>query len=300
MAKLAPVIIFVYCRRKLTQQLIESLEKNKYVNQTELYIFADIPLAPNKKALSQEVIDYIHEYQKVSRFKRVYIQVASRHKGLACSVIDGVTSVIHKHGKAIVLEDDLMVSEDFLEFMQKALVYYQGNPKIWSVTGNTEKLPSLSRYPHSVYMSYRGNSWGWGTWKDRWDVIDWSVRDYSRFRHNPIKRILFNRGGNDLSHMLDLQMTDKSYDSWAIRSCYQQFKLRLYTVYPTENRVMNMDAGNQATHSLFVSTMPLKTVYKAVHFENLKIHPRLARELKLAYAPSRTRQFIHYLSKAYK
>lgn len=283
MNKLAPVVIFVYCRLKLTQQLLNALEKNKYAEKTELYIFADIPDELSLKPLSYKVINYINNYSRNSKFKRVHVKVAQKHMGLANSIIQGVTYVINKHGKAIVLEDDLLVSDNFLEFMQKALIFYKENPKIWSVTGNTEALPSLNHYDHSVYMSYRANSLGWGTWKNRWNMVDWNVSDYNKFKYNFIKRFLFNRGGNDLSNMLDCQMQKKEYDSWAIRFCYQQYKEGKWTVYPTCNKVIHVGNDMYATHGYYISSMPL-CKEKNFKFENLAMNPQLNKELKYKYS----------------
>lgn len=292
MNTLAPVVVFVYCRLNLTQQLLKTLERNKYVEKTELYIFADIPEKSSLKSHSKEVINYIKCYSNNSKFKKVYVNIAQEHKGLANSVIDGVTSVINKYGKVIVLEDDLLVSEDFLEFMQKALVFYQKNAKIWSITGNTENFPALKSYKHSIYMSYRANSLGWGTWKDRWNKVDWNISDYNNFRYNLVKRYLFNRSGNNMAQMLDRQMLEKNYDSWAIRFCYQQFKEGKWTVYPTSNRVIHIGDDVYATHSHYKSSMPIckKTKFK---FENLSINHKLLREMKYAYGPTLKKMMLH-------
>ena len=42
--------------------------------------------------------------------------------GLANSIIDGVTTIINKYGKIIVLEDDLVTSKYFLTFLVYIIV----------------------------------------------------------------------------------------------------------------------------------------------------------------------------------
>ena len=54
---------------------------------------------------------------------------------LAASIIGGVTEVLDQYGKIIVLEDDLAVSEDFLQYMNDALDYFANDARVWSVSG---------------------------------------------------------------------------------------------------------------------------------------------------------------------
>src|SRR5699024_3409085 len=109
---------------------------------------------------------------------------ASTNKGLANSVISGVTKVIDKFGKVIVIEDDLISSTDFLSYMNNALEFYEMNKSIWSISGYNIPIDIPSNYKHDVYLSYRGCSWGWATWKNRWNQTDWSVKDYDAFKSN--------------------------------------------------------------------------------------------------------------------
>ena len=157
---------------------------------------------------------------------------------MANSIIDGVSEVIDKFEKVIVLEDDLIVSNDFLEYMNEALEFYKDDKKIWSVSGYGPKMPCLNDYQGNIYLSVRASSWGWATWKDRWNQVDWEVKDFDVLKQDKILQNKFNLGGNDMFKMLDLQMLGK-IDSWAIRWCYSQFKLSMYTVFPKRSKVIN-------------------------------------------------------------
>ena len=140
----APIIVFGYNRADMIDNLLKSLESNANIEKMDLYIFIDIP--DNKRTrdipLSKEVIRYANTYRTISKFKNVVIEVAKQHKGLADSIISGVTKVINRYGKAIVLEDDLKVSNDFLDYMQRGLDFYESDNKVWSVAagpGDMEK-----------------------------------------------------------------------------------------------------------------------------------------------------------------
>jgi hypothetical protein len=230
---LAPIVIFAY--RRLINKTIESLLNNELARDSELYIFSD----GNKNEKDLEDVREVREYlQTIEGFKNIKIIESEVNKGLANSIIDGVSEVINKYEKVIVLEDDLIVSNDFLDYMNDALVFYKEDKKIWSISGYTPKLPCLENLNEDLYLSVRGSSWGWATWKDRWDTIDWGVKDFDELKQDRSLQNQFNIGGNDMFKMLELQMLGK-IDSWAIRWCHSQFKFGMYTVCPKRSKVIN-------------------------------------------------------------
>jgi len=245
---LTPVIIFVYNRPEHTKETIESLSKNYVADETEVYIYSDAP--KNEKAMQQvgRVRDYIDSVSKRNIFKSVTIIKAETNQGLAKSVISGVTEIIEQYGRAIIVEDDLVSAPDFLQYMNQALDYYETDQRIWSISGYTFKISFPKDYKSDMYLSYRGSSWGYATWRERWNKVDWDVLDYHEFRNDKELRQRFNRGGRDMANMLDFQMQGK-IDSWAIRWCYAQSKLDMLTVYPLVSRIKNIGLDGTGTHS---------------------------------------------------
>jgi hypothetical protein len=245
---LAPVIIFAYNRPNHTKQTVESLAENFLAKDTEIFIFSDA--AKNEKSFKkvEEVRNYIGSLPERKLFKSIEIINADSNKGLANSVISGVSQVINKYNKVIVVEDDLVSSKDFLQYMNDGLDYYEKNKKIWSISGYSFNLNIPKQYKSEIYLSYRGCSWGYATWKDRWEQVDWKVSDYDEFKKNKVRKKQLNRGGRDMASMLDCQMEGK-IDSWAIRWCYTQSKLDMLTVYPVVSRIKNIGLDGTGTHS---------------------------------------------------
>jgi hypothetical protein len=264
---IAKIIIFTY--RRVPHKLIDSLLKNKLSKYSDLIIYSD----GAKKDLEKNDILEVREYLKtITGFKSIKIIESSKNKGLANSIIDGVSEVIDKYEKVIVLEDDLIVSEDFLEYMNHALSFYKDDEKIWSISGYGPKLPCLKNYEEDLYLSVRASSWGWATWKDRWRKVDWSVKDFNNLKNDIKLKKEFNLGGNDMYKMLELQILGK-IDSWAIRWCYSQFKLNMYTVYPKKSKIINDGfEDNKGTHNSGVNEKyQVKISNQSVVFKKLDI-----------------------------
>lgn len=248
MKNLAPIVLFVYNRPKHTQDMIEALAKNNFAKESDVYIFSDNAKKEKDIENVRKVRTYIDSIKQKNWFANVYIEKAEKNKGLAKSVINGVTKVINKYDKVIVLEDDLIPSKVFLEYMNKALDFYEKKESIWSISGYNIPIQIPKNYKFDIYLGYRGCSWGWATWKDRWNTVDWKVSDYKEFKNNYKKRKQMNRGGPDMAQMLDSQMQGLC-DSWAIRWCYEQSKQNKYTIYPVKSLVINQGLDGTGTHS---------------------------------------------------
>ena len=242
---LAPICLFTYNRLSETRQTIEALQCNYLASESELFVFSDGPKNEAGKIKIESIREYIHS---ISGFKSVEIFESTVNKGLAISVIHGVSQIIEKYGKIIVLEDDLVTSPNFLDFMNQSLEYYSGNKNIFSISGFTMKLPSLDSSLKDYYLGYRASSWGWGTWLNRWETIDWDAREYISFLFNPLKIIRFMKGGSDMPYMLWKQKQG-IIDSWAIRWCYHQCKTGQLTVFASKSKIRNIGIGKDATHT---------------------------------------------------
>lgn len=280
----APVAVFVYNRPLHTKKTIEALSKNIGAKDTDVFIFSDY--AKNEASLDKvcAVREYIKSEAISNYFKSLNIIYAENNLGLANSIINGVTDLINRYNRVIVLEDDLVTSTDFLSYMNEALDYYELDEKIWSISGYTFELNFPEEYKSDVYLAYRGCSWGWATWKDRWEKVDWEVSDYNTFKKDRKLRNEFNRGGRDLSFMLDKQMEGKK-DSWAIRWCYSQFKFDQLTVYPRVSRVKNIGLDGSGTHSKSTKkySVNLEGELKRVHLDNPDLNFTILKQFKNYY-----------------
>ena len=244
MKTLAPIALFCYKRLDTLTQTIEALQKNYLAAESELFIYSDGP----KKVADEPVIAAIRNYLKtITGFKSVSITEAVTNKGLAASIISGVTEIINNYGKIIVMEDDLLTSKNFLVYMNRGLDYYAGNPKIFSVGAFSIPIKGLNN--NSVYYTRRADSCGWGTWQDRWGIIDWEVKDYPALIKNRSAQKAFNKMGSDMTGLLTKQRKGK-INSWAIRWCYHQFKYDLFSVHPAVSKIKNIGfASPDATHT---------------------------------------------------
>jgi hypothetical protein len=243
---LAPICLFTYNRLEETKKTVEALQQNFLATQSELFIFSD----GSKTADGKEKIQQVRNYLKtVAGFKAVTIKESEINKGLANSIISGVTEIINTFEKVIVLEDDLITAPNFLDFMNQALFFYKKDSKVFSISGYTMNINGLDEIDNDFYFGLRASSWGWATWSTHWDSVDWKATHYKKLISNKKEIQKFNRGGSDMTGMLTAQMKGK-IDSWAIRFCFQQFMDNKACVFPKISKIQSIGFSKNATHTV--------------------------------------------------
>lgn len=268
----APIMLTVFNRPEHAKKVLESLAKNELAKFSELYIYSDGPRKPEEEEKIKAVRDVL---KNVKGFKKVTVVEAPKNKGLANSVITGVTDIVNKYGKVIVLEDDLLTQKYFLNVMNQMLDSYESDTRIAGVTAFMQtsrqvKLPK--KYKEDIFFNIRPCSTGWGTWKNRWERVDWKVSDFKKFIQNRSIQKEFNKGGKDLTTMLKAKMEGK-VDSWAIRWTYHVFKNNLAFVQTTKSYIDNIgyDASGinskDETYFFRQNSLAEKKVLKLIPFK---------------------------------
>lgn len=244
---LAPICLFTYNRLEETKLTIKALSENYLAKESKLYIFSDGP----KNEIIKNQVDLVRDFLKtIDGFKNIEIIESTTNNGLANSIIKGVTQIVKKYGKVIVLEDDLYTTPNFLDYMNQALDFYEKSKKIISICGYGLKIEKPKSYNSQFYLYGRSSSWGWGTWEKEWMLVDWEVKDWDKFRKDKKEIKRFNYNGSDMFKMLKSTVEGEG-NSWAIRFGYAQFKQEKYSLMPFESFVENLGFGIRGTNTKF-------------------------------------------------
>lgn len=244
--KYTPLVLTVYNRPEHTKKTLDALARNALAKYTDLYIYSDGP----KNSDDTGVYEVRKILKQVKGFKNVVVKESKKNNGLANSVISAVTEVVSKYGRVIVLEDDLVTQKYFLNVMNQMLDFYEEDKRIASVSAfrQSHRLsPVLQKEPSDVFFNIRPTSTGWGTWKNRWDKVDWDLRHIDRFLLDRRSQRDFNKGGKDLTNMLIKQLKGE-IDSWAIRWTYYCFTNNLASVNTSLSYLDNTGHDSSGSH----------------------------------------------------
>ena len=262
MGELAPIAVFAYKRLDHLKATIDALAADPLSGKSVLYVFCD---GPKNEADRPAVLAVKQFVRGINGFSQVHIIEQEKNLGLAASIISGVTRVAHAHGRVIVVEDDLVVSPAFLTFMNKALDHYQVDRRVFCVTGYN--FPDFSKYLPSgyapeIYFIQRPCSWGWATWKDRWDKAVWDMDHYRQEIKRPEFRRQCLKIGDDIWLMIQQQVKGR-IDSWAVRWDISCVLNGGYCLYPLNSMVRNIGFDGSGVHTgskdsqMYGSNLPL-------------------------------------------
>ncbi len=287
----APIIIFAYNREQHLRRLVNSLLLNPEAKDSDLYVFADGAKTPDDPKVNavQSLLAAIRGFRNVNIIRR------RENIGLANNIIKGVSQVLESHESAIILEDDLIATPHFLRYMNAALDFYR-DTKAWSIAGYSPKVQLPDGYAYDTYAIMRNCSWGWATWRDRWQMVDWEVTDFKDFIADSEQRKAFDQAGSDLSAMLLKQQTGE-IGSWSIRFCYSGFKHQMPTIYPTQSFIINGGADGSGSNVGATSRYETKIFeeLEEIRLNNdLSINPLITKSFGKTYNCSIIRRMINW------
>ncbi len=237
--KLAPVALFVYNRADNTRQTLEALARNTLAGDTEVYVFSD---GGKDEKSWEKVYEVRRSVKKFSGcFKRFTLVERLENYYLERNITEGIAQVFDDHDRIIVLEDDIVTSPYYLQYMNEAFDLYQDEPQVMHVSGFTNL--SLDNMP--FYFTPHMSGWGWGTWRDRWK---------SHFLHyNSRDEALQGFSLEDLNHIQYggvfpcLKSLDKRPIPWDI--CWELAIYRMGGLCLTPGRTMVRNIGlSNGTH----------------------------------------------------
>lgn len=236
--------MFVYNRLRHTQETVEALKRNTFAAESELFIFSDGPKNENATLAVQDVRNYI---KTIDGFKNVTIYNSYLNKGLAISIIEGVTKIVNTFGKVIVLEDDLVTSSAFLTFMNNSLDFYREEPKVFTISGYSNiDLPT--NYSEQVYFAHISSSWGWATWAMEWNSINWEDQYiYNISKNKKLIKQIKRKIGSERVRMLRYQLAGK-INSWAVKRLFYQVMNNKFTAFPVKTFVNNIGHDGSGVH----------------------------------------------------
>ena len=159
-----PVALFIYKRPEHARRTITSLQGCIGYAESPIFVFADgpahardLPAVQQTRALARSLLGD----------RPVFLE-RDANLGVDRSVIEGVTQLCERFGSVVVVEDDLVVSPLFLQFLNRALQQYEDEPRVMQVSGHMFDVPELRHVDEAFFLPMT-TSWGWATWKRAWD-----------------------------------------------------------------------------------------------------------------------------------
>jgi len=241
----SPIALFVFKRPQETLQTLECLTRNRGVKDHPLYIFCD---ASRRADEEREVA----ETRKIVRSRKwtdaVSIIEKEKNQGLANSIISGVDQLCEKHGRAIIIEDDLLLADSCLEYFEHSLERFASVESIMQISGH-RFFDAQETESNSSFLMPVTTTWGWATWSRAWKFFDPAMKGVERLRSDSLFRHRFDLDNSyPYSQMVEAQIQG-GVDSWGIRWVWAMFNNNGLTLYPTKSLVKNIGFSPSSHHT---------------------------------------------------
>ncbi len=271
---MAPIALFTYNRPEHTRRTVESLARNQHADQSALIIFSDGPKSAKDLSKVNAVRNYL---RSVSGFRSVEIVHRSHNRGLAQSIISGVTEICRQYGRVIVLEDDLVTSPFFLHYMNEALRLYENRPDVISIHGYV--YPVRERLAETFFVKDTG-CLGWATWQRGWELFNSDGSSLlAPLETRGLTRECDYDGTYPFTAILRDQIAGKN-DSWAIRWYAAAFLCDRLTLYPGRSLVSHIGNDGSGTHCRAGAEYDVTLTAEPINVD--KLHPHVDIEARAA------------------
>jgi hypothetical protein len=208
---LSPIILFVYNRPEHVYLTLSALSLAKLAKQSDLIVFSDGPKQINDYLLVEETRLTVKQFK--DNFKTFQIYESDINLGLGKSIINGIGIIFKSYDRVIVLEDDLIVHEDLLVYMNYYLDYFKNIKEVYHVSG-FQRDSWTQFFLKPVYLTHFMNCSGWATWKEKWDQLILNNDVIDNFLAIDSNRNIFNYQNLHISDQIEINRI--MMRTWAI------------------------------------------------------------------------------------
>lgn len=264
----APIIVFTHKRLDHLKKLLISLKKNPECKTSKVYFFIDGPKDKRNKLNTKKIFYYL---KSIKFFKSKKIVYRKKNLGSAKSILEGINYVSKKEKNFIVLEEDLIVSDEFLFFCNKTLKLYKNDQKIWHINcWIFENLDFSQKFFISTHMS----CWGWATWSNRWLKLKKIKKKsiYLDVKRNFKEKFDYLNTGSYLSLILNHK---GKIDTWAVYWYYTIFKNKGFAITPFKTLVVNRGFDFNSTNTKINYFNKSRIIKKTINYKIQKIKPSI-------------------------
>lgn len=256
---LAPIVIFSYDRPDHLSKTLDALAKNTFANESELFIYCDGAkerFAINGKRLANydAYVARIVENRKVahaaSGFKKVTIIEREKNVGLKANIVGAVTEIVNQYGRVITLEDDIVTSPGYLQFMNEALEIYKDDEQVMHISGYM--WPHRWPLPETFFYEVPYPGGGWATWARAWKYYNDEAAELYHYWENRWSE--FNKFGGDYLQKQLVANYEGRMNTWFIKWHAVMLQRGGLTLYPGKSLTNNIGFDEFATNCTPINT----------------------------------------------
>ncbi len=275
--------VFCYKRPGKLKASIQALQENPECVSMDIIFFADGYKGEHDK---QGVLDTRAYIDSLTGFKNVYKHYRDRNFSTGPNFHTGLTYLSQNYDRFVIVEDDLVVTPNYIKFLLDGLDFYKNERSVFCVTGFCFPL-KINNYPYDSIIANRFCSYGWASWADRVKDVIWDKQGLSNLiRTSPNFKSRLNSEGMDLYRMVKKEING-AISTWDIQMQVHVSEHRLKVVYPIISKGTNIGFDQESTNTFgidYLQTPQDPGTKREFNFCGVDvIEPGLQKQLKKPY-----------------
>ena len=236
-----PVLILAFNRADL---VIEAMKAIKEYKPERLYLECDGPRI-NRKG-EKEAVEATRKAMIDAVDWPCEIKTLFREENLGCAhaVNNAITWFFEQEEYGVIVEDDIVVSQDFFRLCEDLLPRYRNVDKIMEISARNQSYRTDIDNTYVYAQCY--HCWGWATWRRAWEKMDMTMSATKRMTiPYLVKRLGCFRGIMMYRYFNSAYRHLATFNSWATRWYMSILDNDGYVIVPGVNLALNigMDGG---------------------------------------------------------
>lgn len=231
-ASVPPVLLLGFNRPDSFRTVIDSLRQHA---PPIVYVSLDGPREghPTDRVRVNECKS---EVDRIDWSPSLHTNFRESNAGLKIAVPAAVTWALEDHDSVIVIEDDVIVGPDFLDFASTCLDMYRDRDDIWHISGYNvvpeqhlaapNSPARLSRFPESI---------AWATWKRAWEHYDPALSWAEEASTSDLRQVLGSNAGALRWKQIFRDVRRQRVSTWAYRWIGSMWSQNAYCISPNRN-----------------------------------------------------------------
>lgn len=166
-----PVLILAHSRADKFANCIKNIYKFGIRN---IYVFID---GPRNEEDSHQQKMILEEYSKYYKKCNLKLNKLDKNLGNRDAVNYALNWLFRNEDYGVILEDDLYLSSNCFLAFSNLLKKYQSDTKVMSLSSYNQ---FIDKEKTGIFFSPVFTSWGWATWKNKWEEHQNFIKKYRR------------------------------------------------------------------------------------------------------------------------
>ena len=230
-------LVIAFSRLEGVERLLNSINPSEIES---LYVAIDGPTSDEIRTTQVQIVNMVDSYCAKNSIRLVVWQ-RDENLGVAAAIISAIDWFFAREDFGIVLEDDLIVGEDFVSFVLGNMHHLE-NDEVLLISGD--------QFDQQRQLAASGNwtnyplIWGWATSRKKWNEMRYGiVHAKPRLYRKPFNKVEnFWRVGT-------LRVRSREIDTWDIPLVYFMLQNRKLCLTPKKNLISNLGNDQFASHT---------------------------------------------------